>query len=83
MLDGDTANYYNFVWSFTNVIEAKTNDSKKHLHYLAPYTCGANFATSGNDTFLMLTLSHWLNHNNEANYEVFLLQWSSRPSRSV
>ena len=33
------------------------------------------------DTFLMLTISHWLNHNNEANYQVFLLQWSSRPSR--
>lgn len=32
------------------------------------------------DTFLMLTISHWLNHNNEANYQVFLLQWSSRPS---
>ena len=32
------------------------------------------------DTFLMLTISHWLNHNNQANYQVFLLQWSSRPS---
>ena len=35
-----------------NFIEAKTNDSKKRLHYLVQYTCGANFATSGNESHL-------------------------------
>ena len=40
MFDGDPANYYNFVRSFTNLIEAKTTDSKMHLHYLVQYTRG-------------------------------------------
>lgn len=40
VFDGDPANYYNFVRSFTNLIEAKTTDSKMHLHYLVQYTRG-------------------------------------------
>ena len=40
MFDGDPANYYNFVQSFTNLIEAKTADSKMRLHYLVQYTSG-------------------------------------------
>ena len=52
VFDGDPANYYNFLRSFTNLIETKTNDSKKRLHYLVQYTRGANFATSGNNGHL-------------------------------
>lgn len=40
VFDGDPANYYNFVRPFTNLIEAKTTDSKMRLHYLVQYTCG-------------------------------------------
>ena len=38
--DGDPVNNYNFVQSFTNLIEAKTADSKMCLHYLVQYTRG-------------------------------------------
>lgn len=41
VFDGDPAIYYNFVRLFTNLIEAKTNDSKMRLHYLVQYTRGA------------------------------------------
>ena len=40
VFDGDPVNYYNFVQSFTNLIEAKTADSKMRLHYLVQYTRG-------------------------------------------
>ena len=40
VFDGDPANYYNFVRSFTNLIEAKTTDCKMRLHYLVQYTRG-------------------------------------------
>ena len=40
VFDGDPTNYYNFVRSFTNLIEAKTTDSKIRLHYLVQYTRG-------------------------------------------
>ena len=40
VFDGDPVNYYNFVQSFTNLIEAKTTDSKLRLHYFVQYTCG-------------------------------------------
>ena len=40
MFDGDPVNYYNFVQSFTNLIEAKTTDSKMRLYYLVQFSRG-------------------------------------------
>ena len=40
VFDRDPTNYYNFVQSFMNLIEAKTADSMMRLHYLVQYTHG-------------------------------------------
>ena len=40
VFDGDPAKYYNFVRSFTSLIEAKTADSKMRLCCLVQYTRG-------------------------------------------